>query len=61
MTKIEIDGETYRVKRAKFPFDACDRCSFRGAVRCPRADDDVDLLCNDYDIDERYSYFKRID
>lgn len=61
MTKVEIDGKTYRVKRTKFPFDACDRCSFLRAFRCPRVDNDFDLLCNDYDIDERYSYFERID
>lgn len=61
MTKVEINGKTYRVERTKLPHEACDRCSFCDADRCPRADDDVDLLCNDYDIYERYSYFKRID
>ena len=61
MTKVEIEGITYRVARAKLLHEACGRCSFCDAVRCPRTDDDLDLLCSDYDIDERYSYFKRID
>lgn len=61
MTKVEISGFTYRVKRTKFSDVACARCSFLKAIRCPRADDDCELLCNEYDIDERYSYFERID
>lgn len=61
MTKVEINGKTYRVKRAKLINEACNRCSFCDDDRCPRADNDLDLLCNEYNIDERYSYFERID
>lgn len=61
MTKVEINGKTFRVERTKFLHDACGRCSFSDADRCPRTDDENDLFCSDFDIDERYSYFKRID
>jgi len=61
MTKIEIDGKTYRVRRTQKAHSACLFCYFCDK-QCPRSERfNTPLLCNEYDYDEKFSYFERID
>lgn len=61
MTKVEINGVTYRVGKTLSPGTACDFCSFGDARSCPKVDDDDKLLCVDYDNGKGFTYFKRIE
>lgn len=61
MTKVEINGITYRVGKTLAPTTACDFCSFADSQSCPKADDNDILLCVDYYNGKGYAYFKRID
>lgn len=61
MTKIEIDGKTYRVRKTQKDHTACSSCYFCDR-RCPPSECfNIPFLCNEYDDDEKYSYFERID
>ena len=60
MTKIEIDGKKYRVRRTQACM-ACMLCYFYDK-QCPSSERfNTPLLCNEYDYNEKFSYFERID
>lgn len=60
MTKIEIEGDVFQIKRECSQEDACLNCYFY-SIDCPMSNGwPYRDLCSDYDGKNSYAYFKRI-
>lgn len=60
MVKIEIDGDVFQVMGETTPDNACLKCYFC-SICCPLSDNwPYNALCDDYDGEHKYAYFKRI-